>query len=176
MGPEPHWERGENVVQTSTGTIDGRVPIYELLRQTLKVAVPSDVISVLWIASQVVIYIYMYIFLVEPFLGEEGLPQYNTGIPIFNVTTMSMPIVSGLSSAIYTITSQAFGHNLRSTVTVETLRLELVVNFCVQIIMSVAFLNSEPVMDYAFRNAVGKDAARFLGASPLYLHRSLLEL
>ncbi|RNF22226.1 putative membrane transporter protein [Trypanosoma conorhini] len=162
MDAGPNWEREDNTVQTSTGAVDDRVTIHELFCQTLKVAVPTDVSSVLWMASQMITMAF-----VGHCLGEEGMSQYSAGILVFNVTAMS--VVSGLNSAIDTISSQAFGQNPRSTVIGDTLQLAFVINFFLWIVMSVAFINSEPVMVYVFGDAVGKGAARFLGASPVYL-------
>ncbi|KAF5219445.1 hypothetical protein ECC02_007588 [Trypanosoma cruzi] len=162
MNPQHRWENDDDNACMLSGNADGRVSIHALVCQTIKVALPTDFSSVLWMASQMVTMIF-----VGHCLGEDGLSQYSAGILVFNVTAMS--IISGLNSAIDTISSQAFGRNPRSSVIGETLQRALIVNMVLWIIMSVAFLNSKPIMVYVFGEAVGDGAARFLGMCPLYL-------
>ncbi|ORC92760.1 membrane transporter protein [Trypanosoma theileri] len=143
-------------------TLDGKASLYELLRETVKIVLLTDLSSVLWMSSQMITMVF-----VGNNLGVDGMSQYSAGLLVFNV--MAMSIVSGLGSAIDTICSQAFGQNPRSPVIGETLQRALIINFLFWIIMSFIFLNSNGIMVYIFGSTVGEGSSRFLANCSLYL-------
>ncbi|KAH9589302.1 Multi antimicrobial extrusion protein [Trypanosoma melophagium] len=162
MSPNICKESVEEAYQSPVEVRDGKVSLWELVQETVKIVVLTDLSSIFSMSSQMITMVF-----VGHHLGADGMSQYSAGLLVFDV--MAMSIVSGLGSAIDTICSQAFGQNPRSPVIGETLQRALIINFMFWIVMSLVFLNSNGIMVYFFGETVGEGGSRFLANCSLYL-------
>lgn len=141
---------------------DVAMPTKQLFTQTLRILIPTDVSSLLWMSSQTITMYY-----VGKYLGGVGTAQYSASIIMFNMCAFS--IIMGFGAAIDTLSSQAYGADPKSPEVGETLQMALALNFALAILFSIFFYYSEPVVCYIFDADVCVGAAQFLRYSHLYL-------
>lgn len=146
---------------------DQPIPISKLCTDTLRILIPTDVSSLLWMSSQTITMIN-----VGQKLGEEGTAQYSAGIVIFNMCGFSF--IQGFGAAIDTLSSQAFGRNSKAPEVGEILQMAMVLNLLLGTIFSILFMNAEPVVCLAFAPSVCSGAARFLRYSPPYMYAQII--
>jgi multidrug resistance protein, MATE family len=139
----------------------------ELWYSTLRILVPTDVSSLLWMSSQTITLAY-----VGKYLGKEGTAQYSASIIIFNMCAFSF--VQGFGAAIDTLSSQAFGADPKSPEVGETLQMALALNCALGLLFSIFFLYSRPLVCAVFEEEVCVGVVKFLRYSPPYLFAQIV--
>ncbi|KAK7199046.1 MatE [Novymonas esmeraldas] len=162
-------ESGEAVIRDAVEESAADVPLArkELLLQTLRILVPTDVSSLLWMSTQTITLYY-----VGKCHRTLGTAQYSASIIIFNMCAFS--IIMGFGAAIDTLSSQAFGADPKSTEVGETLQMALALNFTLGVVFSIFFMNSRPMMCALFDADVCDGVAKFLRYAPLYLFAQII--
>ncbi|KPI83826.1 putative membrane transporter protein [Leptomonas seymouri] len=139
----------------------------ELWYKTLRILIPTDVSSLLWMSSQTITLAY-----VGRYLHKEGTAQYSASIIIFNMCAFSF--VQGFGAAIDTLSSQAFGANPKSPEVGETLQMALALNCALGLLFSFFFLYSRPLVCAVFEKEVCMGVVQFLRYSPPYLFAQII--
>lgn len=139
----------------------------DLWYNTLRILVPTDVSSLLWMSSQTVTLAY-----VGKYLHKEGTAQYSASIIIFNMCAFSF--VQGFGAAIDTLSSQAFGADPKSPEVGETLQMALALNCALGLVFSFCFFFSRPLVCAIFEEEVCVGVVQFLRYSPPYLFAQIV--
>lgn len=139
----------------------------ELWYNTLRILIPTDVSSLLWMSSQTITLAF-----VGSYLQTEGTAQYSASIVIFNMCAFSF--VQGFGAAIDTLSSQAFGADPKSPEVGETLQMALALNCALGTLFSILFYFSRPLVCAVFEQDVCVGVVQFLRYSPLYLFAQII--
>lgn len=139
----------------------------ELWYNTLRILIPTDVSSLLWMSSQTITLMY-----VGKYLNEVGTAQYSASIIIFNMCAFSF--VHGFGAAIDTLSSQAFGTDPKSPEVGETLQMTLALNCGLGLLFSIFFFFSRPLVCAIFEKEVCSGVVQFLRYSPPYLFAQIV--
>lgn len=125
--------------------------------QMLEVGIPMTVSQALIVGAQMVTLSY---------IGHKmphELPAIGLGLTIFNVFGISIGI--GLTSALDTLSSQAFGRNCDSAEMGELLQRSIVVCLILALPISLLFIFCSGLLSLMFHDTLALGAARFLRAS-----------
>lgn len=137
------------------------LPLSEMLRQVASVALPTTFNALLFFAGSVTTTI---------FVGQQlgvKLAQFGIGLLMFNVCGYSLG--SGLSAALDTLASQAYGRNPTGPDVGDILQRAFLLNFIVAVPIIMFFMVAEPFLCFVFGEEIGSGAAVIMRCSPVTL-------
>jgi MATE family multidrug resistance protein len=106
-------------------------------------------------------------------IGSDALAHYAIGVTAFNIAGLSVGY--GLSSALDTLASQAYGRNPRNPEIGQQLQRSVAVTLAVTLPISyLQVYHSEGALSFAFGQDLGRGASAFIRSAWLYLPLSTL--